>query len=60
MLNVETFFSDFSMPNKDAIALVEEFGFKDTIHMIRMYKNGEANEYKDSVFGLTSIDVCGF
>ena len=48
------------MPNKDAIALVEEFGFKDTIHMIRMYKNGEAKEYKDSVFGLTSIDVCGF
>lgn len=51
---------DVCLPNQDAVDLAQEFDFKETIHMIRMYKNGEANEFKNTVFGLTSIDVCGF
>ncbi|KAI0227448.1 hypothetical protein LSAT2_022098 [Lamellibrachia satsuma] len=48
-------------PNKDALALVAELRLDgEQLHMIRMHQNGDPPELSSRVFGLTSIDVCGF
>ena len=48
------------LKNQAALKLTEKLGFKKVFDVARMHLNGDANEYKDSVFALTSIDVCGF
>lgn len=48
-------------PNKDALALVAELKLNDDqLHMIRMHQNGDPPKLSSRVFGLTSIDICGF
>jgi len=47
-------------PHNEAVSLLTANGFKDEIHMIRMYLNGDPEPLSDKVYALTSIDVCGF
>ena len=48
------------LKNQAALTMTEKFGFEKVFDLARMYLNGDANEYKESVFALTSISVCGF
>ena len=47
-------------PNEGAVAMVKKFQFENVFDVQRMHVNGDPKEYKDEVFCLTSIDVCGF
>ncbi len=40
--------------------MMEKFGFEKVFDVVRMHLNGDPHEYKDTVFGVTSIDMCGF
>jgi len=40
--------------------LVRELKLQEGINMIRMYRNGDPKALSHRVFGITSIDVCGF
>jgi len=51
---------DSSEPNDEAVRLVREFKLQESLHMIRMYRNGDAKSLSQRVFAITSIDVCGF
>ena len=42
------------------VALTGKFGFEKVFDLPRMHVNGDPGEYKDTVFAVTSIDVCGF
>lgn len=48
------------MPNTEGVKALENFGFKKEFDTIRMYKNGAGNEYKPTVYAVTSIGSCGF
>ncbi len=50
----------FREPNASALEMVKKFGFRFVFETQRMHVNGNPMEYKDTVYGLTSIDVCGF
>ncbi|KAI0209222.1 hypothetical protein LSAT2_006111 [Lamellibrachia satsuma] len=56
----ETVVLQFWLKNQAALKLTEKLGFEKVFDVVRMHLNGDANEYKDSVFAVTSIDVCGF
>ena len=47
-------------PNDAALALLDSVGFKHVFNVHRMHINGNPNEYKDTVYGLTSVCVCSF
>ena len=47
-------------PNQAALDMVKKFELENVFDVMRMHVNGDAREYKDQVFCLTSIDVCGF
>ena len=49
-----------SESNKEAVRLVHELKLKENLHMIRMYRNGDPGLLGHRVFGITSIEVCGF
>jgi len=51
---------DFSEPNEEAVRLVRELKLQESLHMVRMYRNGDPKPLSRRVFGITSIDVCGF
>ena len=40
--------------------LVEKFKMENVFDVMRMHIKGDPHELKEQVFGLTSIDVCGF
>ena len=40
--------------------IVKKFELENVFDVMRMHVNGDAAEYKDQVFCLTSIDVCDF
>ena len=46
--------------HEDAVRLVRELKLQESLHMIRMYRNGDPNSLSQRVFAITSIDVCGF
>ena len=46
--------------NQAALTMTEKLGFKKVFDLARMHLNGDANEYKESVFAFTSVFVCGF
>ena len=50
----------FRSPNKACLEIAQKFSMTKSFDLQRMYLNGDAHEYKDSVYGVTSIDVCGF
>ena len=50
----------FRAPNDEAVKMVNRFNLDKVFDVVRMHINGDPKEYKDTVFGLTSIDVCGF
>lgn len=47
-------------PNEEAVNMVKKFGMTKVFDVNRMHINGDPKELKETVFGLTSIDVCGF
>jgi len=51
---------DSSESNVEAVRLVRELKLQESLHMIRMYRNGAPKLLGHRVFGVTSIDVCGF
>jgi len=51
---------DSSEPNDEAVRLVRELKLQPSLHMIRMYRNGDPKLLSHRVFAITSIDVCGF
>jgi len=46
--------------NPDILKLIAKFGLEKTFDLQRMHINGDPEEYKPSVWSVTSIDVCGF
>ena len=50
----------FRNPNHEALKLVEHFSMKKSFDCQRMHLNGDPHEFKTTVFGLTSLIVCGF
>ena len=48
------------LKNQAAFTMMEKFGFEKVFDLARMHLNGDANEYKESVFAVTSVFVCGF
>lgn len=48
-------------PNEEAVRLLRELKLHESIHMMRMMLgNGDLDALSHRVFGITSIDVCGF
>ncbi|KAK2160125.1 hypothetical protein NP493_1667g00001 [Ridgeia piscesae] len=56
----QTVVLQFWTKNDAMLALTEKFAFEKVFDVSRMHVNGDPGEYKDTVFALTSIDVCGF
>ena len=48
------------MPNEEAVRTYESYGFQKVFDVVRMHANGNPDEYKPTVYALTSIDMCGF
>ena len=48
------------LKNQAALTIAERLGFEKVFDLARMHLNGDANEYKESVFAFTSVFVCGF
>jgi len=53
-------FVDSSEPNEEAVRLMRELKLHESIRMIRMLVDGDLDAPSRRVFGITSIDVCGF
>ena len=48
------------LKNQAALTMTEKLGFEKEFDLARMHLNGDANEYKESVFAFTIVFVCGF
>ncbi|KAI0216083.1 hypothetical protein LSAT2_031857 [Lamellibrachia satsuma] len=56
----ETVVLDFWLKDQAALTMTEKLGFEKVFDLARMHLNGDANEYKESVFAVTSVFGCGF
>ena len=50
----------YRMPNTEGVKALENFGFRKEFDAIRMYANRASNEYKPTVYAVTSLGSCGF
>lgn len=56
-LNEGPIFLDCPEPNKNALALVKEYGMEPQFEVIRMYRNGNPNLKLQGIYGLTTFEL---